>query len=31
VEYLQKALSIERTDAVQDFLVRVKSMVVKDG
>jgi tetratricopeptide (TPR) repeat protein len=31
VEYLQKALSIERTDAVQDFLVRVKSMVVRDG
>ncbi len=31
VEYLQKALSIERTDAVQDFLTRVKTMVVKDS
>jgi tetratricopeptide (TPR) repeat protein len=31
VEYLQKALSIEKTDAVEDFLVRVKTMVVKDG
>ena len=30
VDYLQKALSIERTDAVQDFLTRVKTMVVKD-
>jgi tetratricopeptide (TPR) repeat protein len=31
VEYLQKALSIERTDDVQDFLVRVKTLVPKDG
>jgi tetratricopeptide (TPR) repeat protein len=31
VEYLQKALSIEKTDAVQDFLVRVKTLSAKDG
>jgi tetratricopeptide (TPR) repeat protein len=31
VEYLQKALSIEKTDDVQDFLVRVKTLVPKDG
>jgi tetratricopeptide (TPR) repeat protein len=31
VEYLQKALSIEKTDEVQDFLVRVKTLVVKDS
>ena len=31
VEYLQKALSIEKTDAVQDFLVRVKTLAAKDG
>jgi len=31
VEYLQKALSIEKTDAVEDFLARVKTLVVKDG
>lgn len=31
VEYLQKALSIEKTDAVQDFLARVKTLVVNDG
>ena len=31
VEYLQKALSIEKTDDVQDFLVRVKTLVEKDG
>ena len=31
VDYLQKALSIEKTDEVQDFLVRVKSLVVKDS
>ena len=31
VEYLQKALSIEKTDEVQDFLVRVRTLVVKDG
>jgi tetratricopeptide (TPR) repeat protein len=31
VEYLQKALSIERTDAVEDFLTRVKTLVVKDS
>jgi tetratricopeptide (TPR) repeat protein len=29
VEHLQKALSIERTDAVEDFLARVKTLVVK--
>jgi len=29
VEYLQKALSIEKTDAVEDFLARVKTLVVK--
>ena len=31
VEYLQKALSIEKTDAVEDFLARVKTMVVKES
>jgi tetratricopeptide (TPR) repeat protein len=31
VEYLQKALSIEKTDEVEDFLVRVKTLVVKDS
>jgi tetratricopeptide (TPR) repeat protein len=31
VEYLQRALSIEKSDAVEDFLVRVKTLVVKDG
>ena len=31
VAYLEKALSIEKTDAVEDFLARVKSLVVKDG
>lgn len=31
VEYLQRALSIEKTDAVQDFLVRVKTLVAKEG
>jgi predicted Zn-dependent protease len=31
VDYLQRALSIEKTDEVQDFLVRVKSLVVKDN
>lgn len=31
VEYLQKALSIEKTDAVQDFLARVKTLVAKEG
>jgi tetratricopeptide (TPR) repeat protein len=31
VEYLQKALSIEKTDEVQDFLVRVRTLVPKDG
>jgi tetratricopeptide (TPR) repeat protein len=29
-EYLQKALSIEKTDAIEDYLVRVKTLVVKD-
>lgn len=31
VEYLQKALSIEKTDAVEDYLARVKTLVVKSG
>jgi tetratricopeptide (TPR) repeat protein len=31
VEYLEKALSIEKSDEVQDFLTRVKTLVVKDG
>jgi tetratricopeptide (TPR) repeat protein len=31
VEYLEKALTIEKTDAVEDFLVRVKTLVVKDN
>jgi tetratricopeptide (TPR) repeat protein len=31
VEYLQRALSIEKTDAVQDFLVRVKTLAAKDS
>jgi len=30
VDYLQKALSIEKTDAVQDLLARVRTLVVKD-
>ena len=30
VEYLEKALSLERTDAVQDFLARVKTLVPRD-
>ncbi len=30
-EYLQKALSIEKTDAVEDFLARVKTLVAKEG
>jgi len=30
-EYLEKALSIEKTDAVEDFLVRVKSLVAGSG
>ncbi len=29
VDYLQKALSIEKTDAVEDFLARVKTLVVR--
>ncbi len=29
VVYLQKALSIERTDAVQDYLTRIETLVVK--
>jgi len=29
-EYLQKALSIEKTDAVQDLLARVKTLIVND-
>jgi tetratricopeptide (TPR) repeat protein len=31
VDYLQKALTIEKTDEVQDFLVKVKTLVEKDG
>jgi tetratricopeptide (TPR) repeat protein len=31
VEYLEKALSIEKTDAVEDYLNRVKTLVVTDG
>ncbi len=31
VEYLQKALSIEKTDAVEDYLARVKTLVAKSG
>jgi tetratricopeptide (TPR) repeat protein len=31
VDYLQKALTIEKTDEVQDFLVKVKTLVDKDG
>jgi tetratricopeptide (TPR) repeat protein len=31
VDYLRKALSIEKTDAVEDFLARVKTLVAKDG
>ena len=31
VEYLEKALSIEKTAAVQDFLARVKPLTVKNG
>jgi predicted Zn-dependent protease len=30
-EYLQKALSIEKTDAVEDYLARVKTLAGKDG
>jgi tetratricopeptide (TPR) repeat protein len=30
-EYLQKALSIERTDAVQEFLARVKTLAGNNG
>ncbi|MFY9923420.1 MAG: tetratricopeptide repeat protein [Opitutaceae bacterium] len=31
VEYLQKALSIEKTDAVEDYLTRIKTLVSKDS
>jgi tetratricopeptide (TPR) repeat protein len=31
VEYLERALSIEKTDAVEDFLARVKTLVGKEG
>ena len=31
VGYLEKALSIEKTDAVEDYLARVKTLVVKDS
>jgi tetratricopeptide (TPR) repeat protein len=30
VDYLQKALSIQKTDEVEDFLVRVKTLVVRE-
>jgi tetratricopeptide (TPR) repeat protein len=31
VEYLQKALSIEKTDAVEDYLARVKTLAAKSS
>jgi tetratricopeptide (TPR) repeat protein len=31
VKYLEKALSIQNTDAVQDYLARIKSFVATDG
>jgi tetratricopeptide (TPR) repeat protein len=31
VEYLEKALTIQKTDAVEDFLVRVRSLVTKES
>ena len=31
VKYLEKALSIRNTDAVQDYLTRIKSFVATDG
>ncbi len=31
VEYLQKALSLEKSDAVEDYLTRVKTLVAKSG
>jgi tetratricopeptide (TPR) repeat protein len=31
VEYLERALGIERTDAIEDYLARVKTLVVKEG
>ncbi len=31
VEYLEKALSIEKTDAVADYLARMKALVSKEG
>ena len=31
VEYLQKALSLEKSDAVEDYLVRVKTMIGKSS
>ncbi|HEY1764220.1 MAG TPA: tetratricopeptide repeat protein [Opitutaceae bacterium] len=31
VQYLERALNIERTDAVQDFLARVKTLVPRDS
>jgi tetratricopeptide (TPR) repeat protein len=31
VEYLQKALSIEKSDAVEDYLTRIKTLVSKDS
>lgn len=31
VKYLEKALSIRRTDAVEDYLARIKNLVASDG
>jgi len=31
VEYLEKALSIEKSDAVEDYLARVRTLVPKEG
>jgi tetratricopeptide (TPR) repeat protein len=30
-DYLQKALSIQKTDEVEDYLIRVRSLIPKDG
>lgn len=31
VKYLEKALSIQKSDAVEDYLARIKTLVVQDG
>ena len=31
VEYLEKALSIEKTDTVQDYLARVRTLVPREN